>query len=377
MILRLRSLIRKEFIQIVRDPRTLGLTLVYPVAMLFVIGFFFSDTISTTSLVVIDRDQSRQSRELLAAYENSEYFSLDYFVSSENEVQHLIEVNQARAAIIIPPDYSRNLTARRPAQVGFIIDGSDPNTASKALSAAALVGQAMSTRITVERTQRASRASTSAALPIDVRTQVWYNPDMSSTNFMIPALMGTILFFLTIMLTSMSIVRERERGTIEQIIVTPIRPLELILGKVIPYTVVASFNVLEVLLIGVLWFKLPIHGNVGLLLGLSGLFLITSLGLGLFISSVAQTQQEAMMWAMFLMLPSIFLSGFFFPLEAMPQVLQAISYLVPLRYYLIIVRGIILKGIGLDILLPQAAMVATFGIVILTLASKRFKKTLD
>jgi ABC-2 type transport system permease protein len=377
MILRLISIIRKEFIQIVRDPRTLGLTLVYPVAMLFVIGFVFSDTISATSLVVIDRDQSRQSRELLAAYENSEYFSLDYFVSSENEVQHLIEVNQARAAIIIPPDYSRNLTARRPAQVGFIIDGSDPNTASKALSAAALVGQAMSTRITVERTQRASRASTSAALPIDVRTQVWYNPDMVSQYYMVPALIGMILQFLTTFLTATSIVRERERGTIEQLIVTPIRPWELMAGKLAPYVLIAFFDTVEILVAGVLVFNVPINGSLGLLLVLAGMFLVTTLGLGLFISTIANTQMEAMLTTMFTMLPAVFLSGFMFSLDSMPLVLKVISYVIPLRYFLIIIRGIVLKGSSAGVLIPEIIALAITSLVIMTITALRFRKSLD
>ncbi len=377
MILRLISIIRKEVIQSVRDPRTLGLTLVYPVAMLFVIGFVFSDTISTTSLVVIDRDQSRQSRELLAAYKNSEYFSLDYFVSSENEVQHLIEVNQARAAIIIPPDYSRNLTARRPAQVGFIIDGSDPNTASKALSAAALVGQAMSTRITVERTQRASRASTSAALPIDVRTQVWYNPDMVSQYYMVPALIGMILQFLTTFLTATSIVRERERGTIEQLIVTPIRPWELMAGKLAPYVLIAFFDTVEILVAGVLVFNVPINGSLGLLLVLAGMFLVTTLGLGLFISTIANTQMEAMLTTMFTMLPAVFLSGFMFSLDSMPLVLKVISYVIPLRYFLIIIRGIVLKGSSAGVLIPEIIALAITALVIMTITALRFRKSLD
>jgi len=373
MLTRIVSIAAKEFIHIRRDKRTLAVIFLIPIVQLILLGYTATTDIDHLRTAVLDMDRTQTSRELITAYQTSNYFDIVAYVADEEELARMLDKGDIRAGILIPPGYGRDVVAGERGQVAFVIDGSDPNVASTVFAASQQVAQAHTLKIIEE-----TRGIKFEDMPgIDVYPRVWYNPDMSSTNFMIPALMGTILFFLTIMLTSMAIVRERERGTIEQIIVTPIRPLELILGKVIPYTVVASFNVLEVLLIGVLWFKLPIHGNVGLLLGLSGLFLITSLGLGLFISSVAQTQQEAMMWAMFLMLPSIFLSGFFFPLEAMPPVLQAISYLVPLRYYLIIVRGIILKGIGLDILLPQAAMVATFGIVILTLASKRFKKTLD
>ena len=224
MKLRLMSLIRKEFIQIVRDPRTLGLTLLYPLFMLFVLGFAFTDNVSSISVAVLDQDQSSQSRALLTAYRVSDYFALDHFVANEDEMNHLIESNEVLAAIIIPPDYSKELVARRVAQVGFIIDGSNPTTASTALSAAATIGQLHATRIVAERTMR----SRPTQLPIDVRTQVWYNPDMVNTHFMIPALIGMILQFLLTFLTAISIVRERERGTIEQLIVTPIRSWELI-----------------------------------------------------------------------------------------------------------------------------------------------------
>jgi ABC-2 type transport system permease protein len=209
---------------------------------------------------------------------------------------------------------------------------------------------------------------------VQVRPRVWYNPEMKSANFMIPGIMGMILYFLTALFTSMSIVREREQGTIEQLIVTPIKPLELIVAKVVPYVFIAFFDVLEVLAIGVLWFGVPIRGSLGLLLGLSALFLLTSLGIG--ISSVANTQQEAMLLTFLTMFPSIFLGGFFFPIEAMPGWLQVITYVVPLRYMLAVIRGIILKGVGLQILYSQVVALATFGIAIMLLAATRFQKRL-
>ncbi len=212
---------------------------------------------------------------------------------------------------------------------------------------------------------------------IDVRPRVWYNPELKSANFMIPALMGIILQFLATMLTALAIVRERELGTLEQLIVTPIRPLELVVGKVLPYVAVAFFNLLEVLLIGVFWFGVPVHGSIPLLLALSGGFLLTSLGIGLLISTIAHTQQEAMLLTWFTLLPSIFLAGFFFPIEAMPSWLQAFSYLVPLRYMLIITRGIILKGVGLYILRQEVIALTVFAVAVLLLASWRFRKKLD
>ena len=212
---------------------------------------------------------------------------------------------------------------------------------------------------------------------VQVRPRVWYNPEMKSANFMIPGLMGMLLYFFTALFTSMSIVREREQGTIEQLIVTPIKPLELIVGKIAPYVFVAFFDVLEVLAIGVFWFGVPIRGNLGLLLGLSALFLLTSLGIGIFISSVANTQQEAMLLAFLTMFPSIFLGGFFFPIEAMPGWLQAITYVIPLRYMLVVIRGIILKGVGLQILRQEVIALSIFGVAIMLLAAARFRKRLE
>lgn len=213
--------------------------------------------------------------------------------------------------------------------------------------------------------------------PIQVRTQVWYNPGMVSAYYMIPALIGLILQFLTTMLTSTSIVRERERGTIEQLIVTPIRPWELVVGKLAPYVLIAFGDTLEILFVGVLVFNVPINGSLALLLALVALFLVTTLGLGLLISTLANTQQEAMLTTMFTVLPSIFLSGFFFPLAAMPKVLQWISYAIPLRYFLIIVRGIVLKGVGAPVLWPEIFALSLFAAVVMGAAALRFRKSLD
>jgi ABC-2 type transport system permease protein len=212
---------------------------------------------------------------------------------------------------------------------------------------------------------------------IEVRPRVLYNPEMKSSTYMIPALIGIILQFLTTLFTSLAIVREREQGTIEQIMVTPIRPWELVVGKVIPYVTIAYWDLAEVLVVGILWFGVSIHGSLPLLLALSFLFLFTSLGIGLLISATARTQQEAMFLAMFTLLPSIFLSGFFFPLEAMPAALRVLSYLIPLRYFLIIVRSIVLKGVGLATLTDEVMALVIFGFVIMLAATRRFRKRLE
>jgi ABC-2 type transport system permease protein len=373
MMQRLISLIRKEFIQIFRDPRTLILTLIYPVAMLFLLGYAITTDVRNIPLVVVDRDNSSQSRQLLDAYRNSDYFVLDYYANSEADMQYLIESNKARAAIIIPPDYGKEIVAGRVGTVAFIIDGSDPNVAGTALSAATAVGQVQGAKVLASRMMR----STEDQLPVNVRTQLWYNPDLVTAYYMIPALIGMILQLLTTMLTSASIVRERERGTIEQLIVTPIRAWELVVGKMVPYVLIALFDMIEILLAGILIFSVPINGNMLLLLLLSGLFLITTLGIGLLISTSANTQQEATLTTMFTILPSIFLSGFMFPLAAMPKFMQALSYLIPLRYFLIITRGIVLKGSGAGVLVPEILALCVFAFVVMGGTAVRFRKQLD
>lgn len=373
---RLLSLIRKEFLQIVRDPRTLYITFAIPVIQLFLLGYAATNDVRNVPLAVFDQDHSAAGRRLLEAYRAADYFHLTHVVGSEAELRDLIDQGEAQAGLIIPPGYGKAVDGGKPAHVAFVLDGSDPTVASTALSAAVLIGQAHSTELLMERLNRLGQTG-SFQQPVEVHTQVWYNPDMESAFFMIPALIGMILQVLTTMLTASAIVRERERGTIEQLIVTPVRPWELVVGKLVPYVLIAFFDTLEILVIGTLWFDVPVRGSLGLLLALSGLFLVSSLGIGLLISTIARTQQEAMMLSWFTMLPSIFLSGFFFPLAAMPKVLQWISYVVPLRYYLVIVRSLVLKGIGLEAVLNEAAALAIFGLVIMTAAALRFRKRLD
>lgn len=373
---RLLSLIRKEFLQIVRDPRTLYITFAIPIIQMFLLGYTATSDVRNVPLVVIDQDRSPASRRLLDAYRAADYFLVAYDVDSEEELRVLIDGGQARAGLIIPPDYAERLEAGRTTSVAFILDGSDPNVASTSLAAAQLIGQSYSTGLIVERFTRQGLGG-AVSLPVEVRARVWYNPDLVSAFFMVPALIGLILQVLTTMLTATAIVRERERGTIEQLIVTPIRSGELILGKIIPYVLIAFFDTLEILVIGTLWFKVPIRGSLGLLLALSALFLVSSLGIGLFISTIARTQQEAMMLAWFTMLPSMFLSGFIYPLAAMPSWLRAISYGVPLRYYLVIIRSVVLKGTGAGRLTGEIAGLAVLGTVMMGAAALRFRKRLD
>ncbi len=377
MLKRLLSLISKEFIQIVRDPRTLGITFMMPVVMLFLLGFAATNDVRNIDLVVSDQDQSPASRHLVETYQQADYFKLAYVTSSEADIRNLIDNGSARAGMIIPPGYGRILDQGGSAQIAFIIDGSDPTVASTALAAAVLIGQTQSTQLMASRLEKRGLSGLLQSLPIDVRTQVWYNPGLVSAYYMIPALIGMILQFLTTMLTSTSIVRERERGTIEQLIVTPLRSWELVVGKLAPYVLISFLDTLEILAAGVLLFRVPINGNLVLLLVLAGLFLVTTLGIGLLISTIANTQQEAMLTTMFTILPSIFLSGFFFPLAAMPIWLRAISYAIPLRYFLIIARGIVLKGVGVAALWGEILMLTLFAVVVMSAAAVRFRKSLD
>lgn len=372
---RLISIIRKEFIQIFRDPRTLVLIIVMPMLQLFLLGYAATNDVRNISLAVWDQSHSPQARALLDAFRSANYFSIDYVVGSDEEYRKLIEAGDIRAALIIPPDYEERLIQGN-AQVSLVLDGSDATVGGTALNTARLIGQSYATKVLTEQAALTGRPS-SFRPPLDVRTQVWYNPDLIAAYFNVPGVIGMILYFITTLLTASSIVRERERGTIEQLIVTPIRSWELVVGKILPYSILALIDMVEVLVIGHWWFKVPIKGDLGLIFALSGLFLISSLGIGLFASTVANTQQEAFITVMVTMLPSLFLSGFFFPIEAMPKVLQYVSAIIPLRYYLVIIRALLLKGVGLPALQNEVIALSIFAVVIMGIASLRFRKRLD
>lgn len=370
---RLASIVRKEFIHILRDPRTLAVMFVIPIVQLVLLGYAATNDIRRLDTAIYDADRTMQSRQLAQAYRASDYFAISEYVESEDELAALLDTGRVRTGIVIPAGYADELAKGRPAQVAFLIDGSDPTVAMTAFAAAQSVGQAQGIKVVQQRLG----VDVSQLGGIEVRPRVWYNPELKSANYMIPAIIGIILQFLTALFTALTIVREREQGTIEQLIVTPIRPWELVVGKVIPYIGIAFFDLAEVLVLGVLWFQVPIRGSMPLLLVLSLLFLLTTLGFGLLISSMAKSQQEAMFLSFLIMFPTIFLSGFFFPLEAMPGWLQAISYVIPLRYMLVIIRGIILKGVGLEAFTDQVIALAILGPVILLAASLRFRKSLE
>jgi ABC-2 type transport system permease protein len=374
---RILPIIRKEFIHILRDRRALMIAFLTPVVQMIILGYAATTDVRNVPLAVLDQDRTRQSRALIDAFVQSGQFTVYSYVMSERDLAAQIDSGQVRAGLIIPPDYGRTVTAGRDAGVVFVLDGSDPSVASSALSSARLIGVALATRVREETLAR--RGATTALTPgaPQVRERVWYNPDMDSAVFMVPGLIGLVLQFQATLLTASAVVRERERGTIEQLIVTPIRPYELMLGKILPYALVELLVVGEVLLVGTLWFGVPIRGSLILLVAIACLFLVSTLALGLLISTIAHTQFEAFQLSFLTLLPSVFISGFIYPIDAMPAALQLISKIIPLTYFLVVVRGIIIKGVGIEALLPQIAALTIFGAALLTIASLRFRKRLD
>jgi ABC-2 type transport system permease protein len=372
---RLRALMRKELTHMRHDPRTVMMILIMPILQLVLLGYAANTDVKNVAAVLYDQDQSQASRSLVDAFRNTGFFSIDYTAYSSDAVNRMIQAGQVSVGIIIPPDYSQNLLAGRSAQVGVLIDGSDPTVAAPALSAATLVGQAHGAELQLQ--ELSMLGTPQGSQPIDVRTRVLYNPDLESSYNMVPGLIALILMMTTMSLTSASIVKEREQGTIEQLIVTPIRSWELVIAKITPYVLVSMADVFIILLVGTFWFHVPIRGSLLLLLALTGLFLLPNLGIGLVVSTVAKTQQQAQFMVMPIMLPTFMLSGFIFPISTLPWALQVVARALPVTYFLVIVRSIVIKGTGLDLLLPQVGALTLFSLLMIALAALRFRKTLD
>ncbi len=352
------GIVRKELLQVRQDRRMLGISLVAPLLQVLVLGYTATTDIKYSVMVVHDQDRTAESRELIREFTTSGYFRGD-----------------ASVGLVIPPGFGSDLMAGRSPRVQMVFDGSDANTANVILSYA---------------TQIVTAYSAGAARPGPVRLQgmasgmivpeprVWFNPDLKSSNYMVPGVVGLVLMIITMTLTSLAVVKEKEIGTLEQLLVSPIRPYELILGKLIPFTLIGFVDVVVVLALARYWFGVPMAGSLPLLFGLSGLFILTTLGLGLFISTISRSQQQAMLIAQFFFfMPFIYLSGFAFPIANMPEPIQYVTYLIPLRYFLEIVRGVFLKGAGIAELWPQALALLALGVAILTLAVARFRQTIE
>jgi len=358
---RLFNLIRKEFLELRQNPRLFGIVIVAPIIQLTMLGYAASTDVKDVPVVVADGDRSPASRNLIARFDASPNFTIVDTVTTVAEIDRYLQRGDAWIALAIPAGYGNALQAGRPVSLQLIADGSDSNSTTVALGyATALVGEF---------------APPPQGGAIDLRVRVWFNSQLESRFFMIPGVLALLLLLVTANLSAMAIVREKELGTLEQLNVTPLRRWELIVGKLLPYGVIALVDVLLVTAVAVFWFEVPLRGSVGLLLAMSLIYVLCTLGLGLFISTISDTQQQAMMTATFFFLtPMIYLSGFIFPIENMPQVIQYATYLIPLRYFLVIVRGIFLKGIGLDLLWPQAAAMAAWGVAVLALAVMRSRK---
>lgn len=372
---RLAAIVIKEFVQLVRDTRTLGMALVMPVVMLLLFGYAITTDVEHLPTIVFDQSQSQESRALIQRFANSRYFAIMGPVGSLRDVEREIDYGRARVGIVIPPDFADALQAGRTAVVQVIVDASDPLVARSALATADAIGQVISLQIVTQRLQRSGASSVS--LPLEMRVRAWYNPDLRNVNFMVPGLLAVVLSLLTLMLTAIAIVRERELGTLEQLVATPIRKGELMLGKILPYVLLGYVDITLALLIAVYWFKVPVRGSLLLLYGLALIFYLATLGQGILISTVSRTQRQAMQGAFFVFLPTILLSGFMFPREGMPVVIQWIGYAIPLTYFLIIVRGIILKGIGVVELSGQIIPLAILGLLFFTVSVARFQKRLE
>jgi drug efflux transport system permease protein len=373
---RLRFLVWKEFLELRKDPKLFGVVVIAPIVQLTMLGYAATTDVRDVPVVVADGDRSPASRELIARFDGSRNFSIAGVVSTTPEVEPYLELGNAWLALSIPAGYGADVTAGVPVRLQLIADGSDSNSTTVALGYATTVIGAYAQEIVEARMAR-NPPTALVAQPggIEPRIRIWFNPQLESRHFMIPGVLALVLLVVTANLASMAIVREKELGTLEQLNVTPLRRWELIVGKLLPYGAIAMIDVVLVVAVAVFWFEVPLRGSFLLLFVMSLLYVLCTLALGLFISTISETQQQAMMTATFFFLtPMIYLSGFIFPIENMPAVIQVFTYLIPLRYFLIIVRGIFLKGIGLDLLWPQAAALAAWGLIVLSLAVSRSRK---
>ena len=370
------ALIKKQFIEIFSSAQLRAITLVAPLMQILLFGYAASLDVKNIRLAVLDYDRSAQSRELVRSFTNSEYFSLVRYLDRYDDADHVLEDGEARAVVVIPPSFGDDILARKSAPLQALFDGSDANTANVASAYAGAIVASYSADILLEMQQRTALG---AHVPqVTAQTRVWYNPDLQSRRFFIPGVIGLLLLMTTVIASSTSIVKEREMGTLEQLVVSPIKPYQIIIGKLAPFTITASVTMVNLLVLSWLVFGISMRGNFILFFLMTLTFLITILGLGLFISTISKTQQQASFTTSFFVLPPfLFLSGYAFPIENMPAWIKPITYAGPLRYYLVIMRGIFLKGVGLEELWPQLLAMLGLGVVIFTASFLRFRKNLE
>ncbi len=374
-LIRVWAVARKEFLHIVRDPRSLGMAVAIPMLLLLLFGYALTLDVDRVPTVIWDQSESHVSRNLIARFEGSRYFDIAAHIQNYRELERAIDTGEALAALVIPTDFAGQLEAGRETPVQLIVDGSDSNTAGIAIGYTETITQGFSEAIALAQLQR-QRGQTAEA-PLAVEPRVWFNADLESRNYIVPGLIAVIMMVIAALLTSLTVAREWERGTMEQLISTPVKGPELIVGKLLPYFVIGMFDVLVAVLMGEFLFGVPLRGNVALLFGMAAIFLVGALSMGMLISIVTKGQLLASQLAMVTtFLPSFLLSGFMYAIENMPAPLQVITHIVPARYFVNLLKGIYLKGVGLEVLALEAALLALFGAVMLTLAIVKFKKKL-
>lgn len=369
-------IIRKEFRQIKRDKRVLAVLLFIPALMLFMFGYALNFDIKHTATAVYDEDNSAVSRDFIEQFFRNEYFDYTYRLHSTSEINDLIDGGKAKMVLVIPSKFSEHLSRGENSPVQVIIDGSNSNTGSVLVGYVNMIIQQYSVNVMTETFARQGRNM--FAVPIDYEPRVWYNPELKSAKFLVPGLVAFILMVTAVISTALAVVREREMGTIEQIMVSPVKPIELILGKTIPYTVISLIATVMILVLGYILFDVSIKGSVLLLALVTIVFLVGALGMGLLISTIAETQQFAFMIAVLTtMLPTFILSGFVFPIRNMPWIIQVITYFIPARYFLVALRAIVLKGAGISAFWEQLLFMTAFAVIVLTISSLRLKKIIS
>lgn len=371
------NIIKKEFLQFKRDPKMFGIILIAPIIQLIFLGYAANFDVDIIHTTIYDMDKTEESRDLLNTFESSSYFSFDNYADNYEDLQSDLESGKTILGIVIPIDYAKKLNKKQHVKVQAIFDGSDGNTASVAAGYVNSLLIDYSQKITLE-VQKKSGRNIISVNPLEAETRVWYNPELKTRNFMVPGIVGLLLMMVTLILTSLAVVKEKEIGTLEQLIVTPIKPYQLIIGKLVPFAILGIVSIIVVLVAMTVIFNIHVRGSYIYLFVSSFIYILSTLGLGLFVSTISKTQQQAMMLAIFVvMLPMVYLSGFVFPIENMPKIIQIVTYLIPLKYFMVIIRGIILKGIGFSELWLDGLILLFMGIAILFFSSLRFSKRLD
>jgi len=372
------AIARKEFLKIRRDRRTLAYIIILPLFMLLLYGFGIRFDVTSVTVAILDYDRSQASRDFLERFFTSGYFVRVADTHSYSQIEDFLNSGRCRLGVVIPPDFGRKITLREKTKVQTLVDGTDSNTASIALGYFTSIAQTYSVELILDRLRHITYPPPFDIPAVNVESRVWYNPDLKSSHFIVPGIIAIIMMLIGAIMTAITIVQEKEMGSIEQLIVSPVRPVELVIGKIIPYILLAMLDMMLIVTMAYLVFGVPVKGSLILLFFMALLYLTNVLGIGVLVSTLTDTVQSAMLFAFLLsLLPSILLSGFVFPIENMPAVLQALSYVVPARYFLEIIRGIYLKGTGLSAFWPQVVFLNVFAIVLLTISTLRFKKRLD